>query len=113
MLTENLKKLSRSEKILLINDLWEDVADTADDLEISPDLADKLDHRYEAFVKNPDEGMNWKEFKSRFQSTVHRIIRHEYRRFFIRKFPVGIFYIVRDQTNIIQKIGWAHGDCAP
>ena len=36
--------------------------------------------------------------------TVHRIIRHEYRRFFIRKFPVGIFYIVRDQTIHIDVV---------
>lgn len=28
--------------------------------------------------------------------TAPRIIRHEYRRFFVRKFPVGIYYIVRE-----------------
>lgn len=36
--------------------------------------------------------------------TVHRMVRHEYRRFFIRKFPVGIFYIVRDQRIYIDVV---------
>lgn len=66
MLTKELKKLSKSEKILLINELWEDITDADDDLEVSPELAGKLDKRYEAFARNPDEGMPWKEFKSRF-----------------------------------------------
>lgn len=67
MLAEDLKKLSKAEKILLINDLWEDVAGAIDGLEISSELVDKLDKRYEGFVKSPDEGIPWKEFKSRFR----------------------------------------------
>lgn len=36
--------------------------------------------------------------------TAYRIIRHEYRRFFVRKFPVGIFYIVRDQKVYVDAV---------
>lgn len=67
MITREIKELSRSEKLLLINELWEEVANTADELEISDELADKLDKRYEDFLSNPDQGISWKEFKSRFQ----------------------------------------------
>lgn len=67
MITREMKELSRSEKLLLINELWEEVANTADELEISDELADKLDKRYEDFLRDPDQGISWKEFKSRFQ----------------------------------------------
>lgn len=65
MLTKELRDLSRPEKLLLINDLWEDIAASAEDLEISPELAEKLDQRYAAFLRDPGEGVTWKEFNSR------------------------------------------------
>lgn len=36
--------------------------------------------------------------------TAHRIVRHEYRRFFVRKFPVGAFYIVRNTTIYLDVV---------
>jgi putative addiction module component (TIGR02574 family) len=67
MLAKELKELSRSEKLLLINELWEDISESADDLEISNELNRKLDERYEAFQKEPEQGMAWTEFKAQFR----------------------------------------------
>jgi len=36
--------------------------------------------------------------------TVPRVVRHEYRRFFVRKFPVGIYYIVRGQSIYVDVV---------
>ena len=36
--------------------------------------------------------------------TAPRIIRHEYRRFFVRKFPVGIYYIVRENKIFVDVV---------
>lgn len=36
--------------------------------------------------------------------TAARLIRHEYRRMFVRKFPVGAYYIVRDQRVFIDLV---------
>ena len=33
-----------------------------------------------------------------------RIIRHEYRRFFVKKFPVAIFYIVRENKIYVDVV---------
>lgn len=33
-----------------------------------------------------------------------RIVRHEYRRLFVRKFPVGVYYIVRGETIYIDVV---------
>mgnify|MGYP006436982111 CR=1 FL=1 len=36
--------------------------------------------------------------------TAQRIIRHEYRRFFVRKFPVGIYYMVRENKIYVDVV---------
>jgi len=36
--------------------------------------------------------------------TAARIVRHEYRRLFVRKFPVGVYYIVRDNKVYIDVV---------
>ncbi len=63
MLTEELKKLSRSDKILLINDLWDEVSNEEDEISLSEAQEKMLDERYEQFLKNPEEGKSWEEVK--------------------------------------------------
>ena len=63
MLTKNLKALSKSEKLLLINDLWEDVSGEIEDTELSEEQEKMLDLRYEAFLKAPEEGTPWSKVK--------------------------------------------------
>ncbi|TVP80873.1 MAG: hypothetical protein EA353_02690 [Puniceicoccaceae bacterium] len=36
--------------------------------------------------------------------TAPRIIKHEYRRFFVKKFPISIYYIVREDKIYIDVI---------
>ena len=36
--------------------------------------------------------------------TAHRIVRKEYRRFFVKKFPVTIFYIVKEDKIFIDVV---------
>ena len=36
--------------------------------------------------------------------TAPRTIRHEYRRFFVRRFPVGIYYIVRENKILVDVV---------
>ena len=36
--------------------------------------------------------------------TTPRIVRHKYRRFFVRKFPVAIYYIVRNDKIYIDVV---------
>ena len=63
MLTEELRKLSKSEKILLINDLWDEVAQHGDEISLSQTQERMLDERYAQFLENPEEGKSWKEVK--------------------------------------------------
>ena len=63
MLADELKKLSKSEKLLLINDLWDEIAQDSDDIDIPESHLRLLDERYEAYLENPDKGKSWEEFK--------------------------------------------------
>ena len=70
MLADNLKNLSKSEKLLLINDLWDDISSTEDDLPLSASTIELLDRRYAAFQASPDEGLPWSEVKKRIQDQL-------------------------------------------
>lgn len=70
MLAADLKKLSKSEKILLINDLWDDVAGSEDDMPLSENTEELLDRRYEAFQATPNEGLPWAEVKKKIRAEL-------------------------------------------
>ena len=63
MLTEDLKKLSKPEKLLLINDLWDDIIQDPSDIPLTSEQKQKLDQRYAEFLEDPDEGNSWDAFK--------------------------------------------------
>ena len=70
MLTEDLKALSKSEKLLLINDLWEDVSGEIEDANLSKEQERMLDSRYEAFLKAPEEGTPWSKVKENLKGLL-------------------------------------------
>jgi putative addiction module component (TIGR02574 family) len=53
MLTKEIKSLSKSEKLLLINDLWDDISGEMEDSQLSDSQITLLDERWAEFVKNP------------------------------------------------------------
>jgi len=63
MLTEEIRRLSRSEKLLLINDLWDDLAVDEADQPLSHEQEKMLDERYEQFVADPAQGKPWSEVR--------------------------------------------------
>jgi putative addiction module component (TIGR02574 family) len=69
MLAENIKALSKSEKLLLINDLWEDVSEDTGEIPLSDEQKEMLDSRYKAFLAAPEEGTPWTEVKMNLKKT--------------------------------------------
>jgi putative addiction module component (TIGR02574 family) len=65
MITEDLKKLSTSEKWLLIHDLWDDLSQHPESIGLSEEHKKILDERYQEFLNNPEEGISWDEAKQR------------------------------------------------
>ena len=56
---EELKKLPVSEKIQLVEDLWDSIAAETSPIGLSPQHIAELDYRLDALEKNPSHGTPW------------------------------------------------------
>ncbi len=61
---ENIKKLSVSERILIVEDIWDSIISSEEDFPITDEQIKHLDSRLEAYNKNPKEGISLKEVKN-------------------------------------------------
>lgn len=57
--------LSISERIRLVGDIWDTIAEVPESLELTDSQRQELDRRLEAYHKNPNEGSPWSEVKAR------------------------------------------------
>jgi putative addiction module component (TIGR02574 family) len=60
-----IDRLSVSERIRLVEEIWDSIADEADSLEIPQSHKDELDRRLEAYERDPRAGSSWEEVKAR------------------------------------------------
>ena len=70
MLKEEIAKLSASEKLLLVNDLWDELADVQEEIPLTDEQKALLDERYRAFLENPDEGEPWEVVRERIAKSL-------------------------------------------
>jgi putative addiction module component (TIGR02574 family) len=61
-------KLSISERIQLVSDIWDSIAEFPDEIELTPSTRKLLAKRLATYRANPDEGSPWKEVKKRITS---------------------------------------------
>jgi putative addiction module component (TIGR02574 family) len=59
------KTLSASEKLLLVEEIWDELVQHADELPVPSWHKAELDRRYQNYLRNPREGSSWTEVKSR------------------------------------------------
>ncbi|NQV17961.1 MAG: addiction module protein [Armatimonadetes bacterium] len=64
----NIMKLSVNERILIVEDLWDTIADESKSVSLSEAQKRELDKRLESYRKNPETGSSWKEVKTRIKS---------------------------------------------
>lgn len=65
-LSEEAKKLSIPERIALVEDIWDSIAEENGCFELSETQKRELDRRLESFRANPSQGRTWEEIKSEF-----------------------------------------------
>jgi len=58
-------ELSVPEKIVRVQDLWDQIADTPDDVELTEAQRAELDRRLRAHEENPGEYISWEELRQR------------------------------------------------
>jgi len=69
-LMNKINKLSISEKILLVEDIWDSIALGNEDIPLTIEQKKELDRRYESFLKNPGDLKSWDEVKNIIQSKL-------------------------------------------
>jgi putative addiction module component (TIGR02574 family) len=65
---QDFGKLSVPEKILHIQDLWDQVADTPDDVDLTEAQRKELERRLQAHEENPGDYTSWEELRRRLQN---------------------------------------------
>lgn len=68
-LTEEAKKLSIAERINLVEEIWDSIAEENGCFELSDAQKQELDRRLESFRESPSKGKTWEEIKSEFLNT--------------------------------------------
>lgn len=64
----NVLSLSVSERIQLVEDLWDTIAEVPGEIGLTDEQKDELDRRLEAYHQNPDEGAPWGVVRERIRS---------------------------------------------
>jgi len=65
---QDILKLSVSERILMVEAIWDSIAEKDENLELTDEVKELLDDRIEAHKKSPGEGSDWAEVKARIKS---------------------------------------------
>lgn len=62
-ISKQIEGLSLQEKILLVEEIWNDIAETTQSLELSKAQKNELDNRLASLEDNPKLGRSWEEVK--------------------------------------------------
>ena len=60
--------LSVAERIQLVEDIWDTVAEVPEEVELTSEQKVELDRRLDAYNQNPDEGAPWEVVRERIRS---------------------------------------------
>ncbi len=61
----DLLGLPLSERLRLVEDLWDSISEVPEAIELSETQRDELDRRLKAYHDNPESGAPWMEVKGR------------------------------------------------
>jgi putative addiction module component (TIGR02574 family) len=70
LIKSDILSMSISERILLVEDIWDSVAEVPDIVPLTEEQKKELDRRLDAYHANPAEGSPWEEVRERIRSRV-------------------------------------------
>lgn len=65
---EKIKKMSIPERILIIEEIWDSIVESEEELPISKEHKSIIKERLEDYYKNPNEGKSWEEIRKNILS---------------------------------------------
>ena len=67
-----IDKLGIEERLKLIGEIWDSVAEEAGDLSLSPEMKEELDRRLVAADANPEASVPWEDVKKRAMDRISK-----------------------------------------
>lgn len=58
-------ELSQAERIQLVQDIWDSIAELPDTFTLNQEQKDEIDRRIERLDQNPQSGISWESLKTR------------------------------------------------
>ena len=68
-LTEKAKRLSIPDRILLVEEIWDTIAEENQAFDLSDAQKRELDRRLESAKSNPGQGRTWEQIKAEFMKS--------------------------------------------
>jgi putative addiction module component (TIGR02574 family) len=68
LIRQDLLSLSISERIQLVQDLWDSIVEVPEQLPLTDEQKTELDQRMQNYQKNPEAGTAWQIVKDRLKS---------------------------------------------
>lgn len=62
--------LSIPERIQLVEDLWDSIAASAEEVPLTAAQREELDRRLDEFERNPNSGRSWSEVRSEIEERI-------------------------------------------
>jgi putative addiction module component (TIGR02574 family) len=63
-------ELTISEKLQLLEDLWDSIAESPENLPVLDWQTEELELRKENYIQNPNSGSSWESAKERIRNTL-------------------------------------------
>lgn len=67
-LSEEIAQLSVAERLALVENIWDSVAKSPDEIPMTQEQCEELDRRIEEFEENPKDGIRWQDLKAMLRS---------------------------------------------
>ena len=67
---KDILKLSVPERIIMVEAIWDSIAEKDEQVKLSPDAKQLLDERLESHKRNRTEGSSWLEVKARIKEQL-------------------------------------------
>jgi putative addiction module component (TIGR02574 family) len=65
IIANELKKMSIAERILVVEDIWDNIAQESESIILTDSQKEELDRRLTLYRSNPNMGSSWDEVKQR------------------------------------------------
>lgn len=67
---QEVKELSRDEKLVLVQELWNEILSDSADIPLTEEQRQALDEAEKEVEKNPEDGSSWAKVKERLEKKL-------------------------------------------